>query len=152
MSAEEGYYFKDQDGKMKRLDWPSEGDWTYGSSGYRYQPKGKYKGYKSWSDVSEDPYRPEKNPSLSRGSKIQELFLNHCRKNKVLVEVSYAPQETLQGYILGFDQEAIVLEVEHMQYLLYKTALQSVLPLDEEHTRILTDDPVVLAKSYKPFA
>ncbi len=153
MSAEERYYFKDKEGKMQRLDWQPERDtWPYGSSGYRYPQKGKYRGRKNWSESSDDYYRSGKNPSLSQGSKIQELFLNYCRKNRVLVEVSYAPQETLQGYILGFDQESIILEVEHMQHLLYKAALQSVLPLDEEHTRILTDDPVVLARSYKPFA
>lgn len=136
MVVEDRYYFKDAEGKMRTLDWQPDQTW----SGKGSCKKSTYQ------------YRPGKNPSLSQGSKIQELFLNYCRKNRALVEINYSPQKSLQGYILGFDQEAIILQVEERQHLLYKTALLSVLPLEKEHSQILSDDPVALAKSYKAFA
>ena len=153
MVVEDRYYFKDAEGKMRTLDWQPDQTWpgsesskknTYHKAYERSSSKDKapYKGRDLWYESS-NQYRTRKNPSLSQGSKIQELFLNYCRKNRVLVEINYSPQKSLQGYILGFDQEAIILQVEKRQHLLYKTGLLSVLPLEKEHSQILSDDPVV---------
>lgn len=75
-------------------------------------------------------YEASQRPSLSDSNKIQEIFLNHCRKNKIELEI-LSTQESCQGYVAGFDHEAIVIESADRQILYYKAFIISLKPLDE---------------------
>lgn len=68
--------------------------------------------------------------SLSESTKIQEIFLNHCRKNRIEVVLDGHSKEG-RGYIVGFDSESIVIDNQGRQMLFYKSALSSVRPLEE---------------------
>lgn len=76
--------------------------------------------------------------SLSDGSKIQEIFLNHCRKNRIAVKLHCKDQEIYPGFIAGFDQEIIVLEEEGRQNLHYKESIIRIVP--EEKLDFLFND------------
>ncbi|MDO5033288.1 MAG: RNA chaperone Hfq [Eubacteriales bacterium] len=159
MTEQEGFYFKDQAGCMRSLDWQPDFDWSW-EEDYKHRSRNSYgqkdskkRSHKrSWEgrpylELGEDRGGHSRNSSLANSSKIQELFLNYCRKNLVRVALTLASDQKVEGYILGFDQEIIVIEVEHRQVLMYKSAIRSIQPLTEEHCRILSDDPLVMARA-----
>lgn len=70
----------------------------------------------------------QKNKTLSQGNKIQEVFLNHCRKNNISVNVDCDREKIINGYIIGFDRDSIVFESKGRQSLIYKTCIKSIEP------------------------
>ncbi|NLC83677.1 MAG: hypothetical protein GX749_01170 [Ruminococcaceae bacterium] len=64
----------------------------------------------------------------SRGMKLQDVFLNYCRREKVEVTIQLLDRTSRNGQIVGFDYTSIILEAEGRQYLLYKTAIVAVNP------------------------
>lgn len=70
----------------------------------------------------------QENKNLSQGSKIQEVFLNHCRKNNISVDLDCDRAKKLNGYIVGFDRESIVFESDGQQSLIYKNCIKSIEP------------------------
>lgn len=70
-------------------------------------------------------------PSLSDSSKMQEVFLNHCRKNDICVKIQCKNDQEYEGYILGFDQEIIILYAQGFQNLHYKESIVRIVPQEE---------------------
>ncbi|MPM34603.1 RNA-binding protein Hfq [bioreactor metagenome] len=60
--------------------------------------------------------------------KLQDVFLNYCRREKVEVTVQLLDRTNRQGQIVGFDYSSIILEDEGRQYLVYKSAIVAVNP------------------------
>lgn len=60
--------------------------------------------------------------------KLQDVFLNYCRREKVEVSVQLLDRTNRQGQIVGFDVTSIILEDEGRQYLVYKSAIVAVNP------------------------
>ncbi len=65
----------------------------------------------------------KRNSNLSQSGKIQEAFLNHCRREKVTSRIQLADQTVLEGIIVGFDQDTIVVNAESTQQLIFKSAI-----------------------------
>lgn len=63
------------------------------------------------------------NSNLSQSGKIQEAFLNHCRRQKVTARIQLADQTVLEGVIVGFDQDTIVVNADRTQQLVFKSAV-----------------------------
>ena len=63
-----------------------------------------------------------------RDMKLQDVFLNHCRREKIQVAVQLMDQSIKSGYIIGFDSQSIILEEEGRQHLIYKSAIVAVNP------------------------
>lgn len=76
-------------------------------------------------------YKKSKADKLSEGSKIQEIFLNHCRKQDIKITLTSFDQLETHGFIKGFDQESIVVETNGKQALFYKKAIYSIKPHQE---------------------
>ncbi|NLV98303.1 MAG: hypothetical protein GX034_00710 [Clostridiaceae bacterium] len=64
-----------------------------------------------------------RNSNISQTGKIQEAFLNHCRRQKVTARLQLADQTVLEGIIVGFDQDTIVLNADSAQQLIFKSAV-----------------------------
>ncbi len=66
--------------------------------------------------------------SHSHDMKLQDVFLNHCRREKVQVTIQLVDQSLKKGNIIGFDNQSIILEEEGRQHLIYKSAIVAVNP------------------------
>ncbi len=64
----------------------------------------------------------------NRGMKLQDVFLNYCRREKIEVTIQLLDRTSRNGQIVGFDYSSIILEAEGRQYLLYKSAIVAVNP------------------------
>jgi len=64
----------------------------------------------------------------NRDMKLQDVFLNHCRREKITVSIQLLDQSVKSGQIIGFDNQSIILEEEGRQHLIYKTAIVAVNP------------------------
>lgn len=73
-----------------------------------------------------------KKSSLRADAKLEEVYLNYCRKNKVKVDISCVNDRGIKtGYIIGFDNCSLILEVNGSQELFYKTSVISISPRTE---------------------
>ena len=66
--------------------------------------------------------------------KLQDLFLNYVRKEKIPVTVFLVNGTRLKGVIKGFDKFAILLKHD-MQQLVYKHAISTISPDKDVHLK-----------------
>ena len=59
---------------------------------------------------------------------LQDVFLNHIRKNKVQVTVFLVNGVKLQGIISWFDNFSVLLRRDSHVQLVYKHAISTVMP------------------------
>lgn len=72
----------------------------------------------------------KKDNRLADSGKIQEVFLNHCRRNRLSVRLK-GKDGPCEGIIIGYDHQTIILEKEQKQMLFYKSSLHSIEPLSK---------------------
>ncbi len=76
---------------------------------------------------------PSKNkweaPMAEKSQNLQDVFLNHARKNKLPVTVFLVNGVKLQGAITWFDNFSMLLRREGHSQLVYKHAISTVMPL-----------------------
>jgi host factor-I protein len=63
-----------------------------------------------------------------RSQNVQDVFLNHIRKNKVPVTVFLVNGVKLQGVITWFDNFSVLLRRDAHSQLVYKHAISTVMP------------------------
>ena len=63
-----------------------------------------------------------------RSQNVQDVFLNHVRKNKVPVTVFLVNGVKLQGNISWFDNFSILLRRDNLSQLIYKHAISTIMP------------------------
>ena len=59
---------------------------------------------------------------------VQDVFLNHVRKNKTLLTVFLINGVKLQGIVTWFDQATMLLRREGHSQLVYKHAISTIMP------------------------
>ena len=64
----------------------------------------------------------------NKDMKLQDVFLNYCRREKITVSIQLLDKSSKQGQIIGFDPSSIILEDEGRQNLVYKSAIVAVNP------------------------
>jgi host factor-I protein len=69
-----------------------------------------------------NPMTPEKSQN------VQDVFLNHVRKNKTPVTVFLVNGVKLQGIITWFDNFCVLLRRDAHSQLVYKHAISTVMP------------------------
>ncbi len=62
-----------------------------------------------------------------QNQKLQDIFLNHLRKEKIPVSIFLVSGTRLKGTILGFDNFCILLKQNNLQ-LVYKHAISTISP------------------------
>lgn len=63
-----------------------------------------------------------------KSQNVQDVFLNHIRKNKVPVTVFLVNGVKLQGIITWFDNFSVLLRRDAHSQLVYKHAISTVMP------------------------
>lgn len=63
-----------------------------------------------------------------KAQNVQDVFLNHCRKQKLAVTVFLVNGVKLQGVITWFDNFSLLLRRDGHAQLVYKHAISTVMP------------------------
>jgi len=66
--------------------------------------------------------------SAPKNQNLQDIFLNHIRKNKLPVTVFLVNGVKLQGVITWFDNFSVLLRRDGHVQLVYKHAISTVMP------------------------
>ncbi len=66
--------------------------------------------------------------SSEKSQNLQDVFLNHVRKNKTPVTIFLINGVKLQGNITWFDKFSMLLRRDHHSQLVYKHAISTVMP------------------------
>lgn len=67
--------------------------------------------------------------ALDKNQNLQDVFLNHIRKNKSPVTVFLVNGVKLQGIISWFDNFCVLLRRDGHSQLVYKHAISTVMPV-----------------------
>jgi len=70
-----------------------------------------------------------------KNQNLQNLYLNHLRREKIPVVIYLINGARLRGVIKGFDNFVILLKQE-VQQLIYKHAISTILPEKEVEIRL----------------
>ena len=63
----------------------------------------------------------------NKDHKLQDLYLNHLRKEKIPVTIFLVSGTRLKGTIKGFDNFVVLLK-QNTQQLIYKHAISTIVP------------------------
>lgn len=66
--------------------------------------------------------------SAGKSQNVQDVFLNHIRKNKLPVTVFLMNGVKLQGVITWFDNFCVLLRRDGHAQLVYKHAISTIMP------------------------
>ena len=66
--------------------------------------------------------------SAEKNQNVQDVFLNHVRKNKTPVTVFLVNGVKLQGYVTRFDSYSVQLTREGQSQVVYKRAISTLSP------------------------
>jgi len=66
--------------------------------------------------------------SSEKSQNVQDVFLNHIRKNKTPVTIFLVNGVKLQGIIIWFDNFSVLLRRDGHTQLVYKHAISTVMP------------------------
>lgn len=58
---------------------------------------------------------------------LQDIILNYVRREKIKIDVTVISGDVIHGYLHGFDEKTIILNVGATQQLLYKANIISVI-------------------------
>lgn len=59
---------------------------------------------------------------------LQDVFLNQCRKEKIMVTIYLTNGFQFKGQVKGFDNYIVILDSEGKQQLVYKHAISTIVP------------------------
>ncbi|MDI9491064.1 MAG: RNA chaperone Hfq [Clostridiaceae bacterium] len=68
---------------------------------------------------------------ITSGRRMQDSFLNYCRKEEIPVILEMSNSFSAEGYIVGFDQDSIILDLDGAQQLYFLSALCCIKPKQE---------------------
>ena len=67
---------------------------------------------------------------MTKPENLQDRFLNQARKDRTPVTVFLMNGFQMRGYILSFDQFAVLLLSDNRQNLIYKHAISTIQPTE----------------------
>jgi host factor-I protein len=81
------------------------------------------------SEEPETPASPAPAPAGSpKGANLQDVFLNHLRREKLAVTMFLVKGVKLQGIVTWFDNFSILLRRDGQSQLVYKHAISTIMP------------------------
>lgn len=81
----------------------------------------------------DETIRNDKQRSIAQTDKIQEAYLNYCRRQRINVVIRLGDQTVMNGTVVGFDRETVVVLSEDTQQLIYKSAIVCIRPAKDMH-------------------
>jgi len=71
----------------------------------------------------------QRHMSAEKSQNVQDVFLNHIRKNKTSVTIFLVNGVKLQGIVTWFDNFSVLLRRDGHSQLVYKHAISTVMPM-----------------------
>ena len=68
----------------------------------------------------------ESRPTSSAQPNIQDVFLNHARRDRVSVTLYLMDGRQFEARIKNFDQFAVIIEVDGADHLIFKHAIATI--------------------------
>ncbi len=65
---------------------------------------------------------------MKKTEKLQDVFLNEVRKNKVQITIFLVSGFQLKGYVNGFDPYTVMIDSDGKQQMIYKHAISTIVP------------------------
>ena len=65
---------------------------------------------------------------MNKTINLQDVFLNQCRKDRILVTIFLTNGFQFKGMVKGFDSYVVILDCEGKQQLVYKHAISTIVP------------------------
>ena len=66
--------------------------------------------------------------TAEKSQNVQDVFLNHIRKNKTSVTIFLVNGVKLQGIVTWFDNFSVLLRRDGQSQLVYKHAISTIMP------------------------
>jgi host factor-I protein len=73
---------------------------------------------------------------------LQDYFLNQVRKEKSQVTIHLINGYQIKGFVFGFDNFTVIMEVEGRQMVVYKHAISTISPHKAVHFKIPPNEEV----------
>ena len=80
---------------------------------------------------------------MTKPENLQDKFLNQTRRDRTPVTIFLMNGFQLRGYILSFDQFAVLILSEGKQNLIYKHAISTIQPAEQLRRPVSDGDPVI---------
>jgi host factor-I protein len=97
--------------------------------GMRFMPKGTLTARpKPASETPTPAATPTSSAAIARNANLQDVFLNHLRREKMPVTMFLVKGVKLQGIVTWFDNFSILLRREGQSQLVYKHAISTIMP------------------------
>ncbi len=65
---------------------------------------------------------------MNKTMNLQDIFLNHARKEKIPITVFLTNGFQFKGMVRGFDNYTVIVESEGKQELIFKHAISTIIP------------------------
>lgn len=65
---------------------------------------------------------------MQKTQNLQDIFLNHARREKMTLTLFLVNGFQLHGVVRGFDSFTVVLDTDGKQQLIYKHAISTIVP------------------------
>ncbi len=65
---------------------------------------------------------------MNKSINLQDVFLNQCRKDRIMVTIFLTNGFQFKGMVKGFDSYVVILDCDGKQQLVYKHAISTVVP------------------------
>ena len=66
---------------------------------------------------------------MNKTINLQDVFLNQCRKDRIMVTIILTNGFQFKGLVRGFDNYTVILDTDGKQNLIYKHAISTITPL-----------------------
>jgi host factor-I protein len=70
--------------------------------------------------------RPASSAQSSAQSNIQDVFLNHARRDRLVVALQLMDGRRLDAVIKSFDRFAVIVEIDGGDHLIFKHAIATI--------------------------
>lgn len=68
----------------------------------------------------------EHRPTMSAQPNIQDVFLNHARRDRLPVDIHLMDGRCFEARIKSFDRFALIVEMEGADHLIFKHAISTI--------------------------
>lgn len=71
---------------------------------------------------------PDRRICMNKTINLQDVFLNQCRKDKIMVTIILTNGFQFKGMVRGFDSYVAIFDCDGKQQLVYKHAISTIIP------------------------
>lgn len=65
---------------------------------------------------------------MNKAINLQDVFLNQCRKDRIMVTIILTNGFQFKGMVRGFDSYVVIFDCDGKQQVVYKHAISTIIP------------------------